>query len=747
MKIIHEYIRKLVIMILCLMIIFDAGFLSYIQSNSEKIFAQVYDETLNKTEQKTIEITRNTKYFTINLLMKYITELKLIARHIFLYKGMNNTNNKNNINYNSKIFVNNNNQKKIIEADLNYLINTMDSFKIYKYTGQLLENGYPKDTSTTSLNYINYYKQIIENVKDNSLLLSKLLNEHNELNYIAHHYFGENESYDITEDKEKENLVKYILVILKSMYISRLITKRQDLDIIRYLILNDEEIFIYPPEDYRKINLIQFRSINPLSKCQYNNTDLSDYPYCIYDHLTTDSFPNATNFLLIIKEAINYQKILSAFCIQLHMKKGSNKKSILCVEIDFSSFENSILLSESINFEFGIFNPLNISLPINLTDILIVIGNRQYVYYELFNTFNNTETTPPQFLLNISDTTKLLNYFSLYHFIYFNMTRILNEHPDLKRNTSKFLEEYKYVVKKILSIEYQYKYINKKEFYSFTFNRTICRKKPLGNEYECIIDENEMRIMPLVINMNKVNEELIETSEIGSDHYDLFIYSITTTNPKINHDNIISIMTIKLIRITFFYVMLTFISFCFFILFINMISEYSFDFIDELFNNINNIEIDDEKREITYLKENKNFLHNGEMIKLNEIYEFIRKALIIKHSFDKELFLHQHHFDFYKLIQDIKKNNIKEICNSFIAHFHFNNNIFNLSENEIHSTLNFIEENENAIKGESSDNDNKLKDTIKRSSIVTYLNEYSTFGVPPIHNRIQLVRNGVSPYF
>ena len=61
--------------------------------------------------------------------------------------------------------------------------------------------------------------------------------------------------------------------------------------------------------------MVQFRTVNPYSKCQYNDTDLSDYPYCIYDYLINDLFPNATNYLLIIKEAIIYQKILSAFCI------------------------------------------------------------------------------------------------------------------------------------------------------------------------------------------------------------------------------------------------------------------------------------------------------------------------------------------------------------------------------------------------------------------------------------------------
>ena len=237
-----------------------------------------------------------------------------------------------------------------------------------------------------------------------------------------------------------------------------------------------------------------------------------------------------------------------------------------------------------------------------------------------------------------------------------------------------------------------------------------------------------MRIIPLVINMNKLNEEFIETPENVSNHYDLFIYSVITTNSKINEDNINTIMRIKLLRITFFYILLGFISFCFFILFINMISEDAFGFIEKLINNVNDIEIDDDKREINYLKENKNISPVGEMIKLKEIYETIRKSIIIKHAFNKEIYLHKYHSEFYDLIQDLKKINVKEICNSFIAYFHFNNNILNLSENEFHSTVDFIQENENRIKSaESNEYDNKLKDSIKRSSIVAYLNEYSKF--------------------
>ena len=149
---------------------------------------------------------------------------------------------------------------------------------------------------------------------------------------------------------------------------------------------------------------------------------------------------------------------------------------------------------------------------------------------------------------------------------------------------------------------------------------------------------------------------------------------------------------------------------------------------DLIIEQINKINIDDEKREINYLEEDKSWTANNEMLNLKGFYELMRRSLIIKQVFDKELYLRKHNLEFYKLTQDLEIKNIKEICNSFLAHFHFSNKIYNISENEFKSTINFIQENENKLKiGETNEYDDKLKDSIKRSSTVSYLNEYSKF--------------------
>ena len=103
----------------------------------------------------------------------------------------------------------------------------------------------------------------------------------------------------------------------------------------------------------------------------------------------------------------------------------------------------------------------------------------------------------------------------------------------------------------------------------------------------------------------------------------------------------------------------------------------------------------------------------------------MRKILIIKQAFEKENYLDKHNLEFYNLVMDIKKKDIKEICTSFLGFYHFQNDSFNLAETEFRSTLYFIQEKESKIiSGKNNEFDDKIKDAIKRSSTESYINEY-----------------------
>ena len=116
------------------------------------------------------------------------------------------------------------------------------------------------------------------------------------------------------------------------------------------------------------------------------------------------------------------------------------------------------------------------------------------------------------------------------------------------------------------------------------------------------------------------------------------------------------------------------------------------------------------------------------MLGLKNIYETMRKTFAIKQVFCIENYLDKHNKEFYNLIQDIDKINIKEICNSYLGFYHYKNEAYNLAENEFHSTIEYIIDNENKVtNGKISEYEDKIKDAIKRSSSVSYLNEFSEF--------------------
>ena len=731
MKLVNEYSIKVIIMIICFILALECCILFFIYKDSNNIFDHTYKETLKRTEEKTLEITRNIKMFTANYIMKFITEIKLIARYSVLFNGKNMTKEENTINKNSKYVKNNKKQKKIIKADLTQIFMSSEFRKIFKALGQLNEYDLPNNPSSLNLNYIKYYSQLFVNETNDNKLINKLFKQHNELNYISHHYYGNNSAYDISQDKEKEEIIKNILSIMKTIYIKRLISKKSDMDIIRFFVLTEEDLFIYPPEDYRKINLIKFRTVYTNNPCKYTEADLSDYPSCVYAHMFNHLFPDRKNYLLILRESIEYLTIYGAYCLKFPFYKDRPDKSAICLELDLTYSANKMSFSDSNVFEFGLFNLINVP-QMNFRDILVIFDSLGNAHSELFDTYNSTETTPPLYVLNASDSTKLLKYFSLYHFMYFDLTNMIKEIPELDIDLKKIEEEYKFVRDKLFEIEQEYKQNDKqgdkKEIYPFNFNRTTCRKQLLANEYECITDESKMVIMPLFINITKINEDFLEIDEIGGEHHDLFIYTIISTNPKTNKEKINAILRIKIIRIICLFLSINLIIICVFIFFINLFSEYSFNEVEQIINDINEIELNNENGKIELIKENKNFMANNEMLNLKYIYETMRKSLIIKNVFNKNNFLKEHHLEFYQIVQDMKIRNIKEICNSFLAYFHFSNKIYNISENEFKSTINFVKDDEKKLKiGGKNEIDDKLKDAIKRSSTVSYLNEYSNF--------------------
>ena len=144
---------------------------------------------------------------------------------------------------------------------------------------------------------------------------------------------------------------------------------------------------------------------------------------------------------------------------------------MLCMEVNFGYLINSIDLSKANKFDLGL-------------GILIFTDYEPYYDYsfiyntnrnlkEIFEVFNSSEYTPEAFVLEEGEF-----YFSFYHILYFETTKIIKEHPESKVNISDFEKEYIDMRDKLLEpIEESLVGDDKYYLYENKFNRTICRKK------------------------------------------------------------------------------------------------------------------------------------------------------------------------------------------------------------------------------------------------------------------------------
>ena len=700
MKLIQEYLIKIIILIFIFVIIIETLLIFLLLNRASKIFSTTYNETIAKTEQKTIEITEKIQKYTSNLLMRYYTDLKLIGKHSYLMieKISYWPNNFKYLNLNI-----NNEQKDILFATLEELLRNNYTKNVYNYTTQTFE-------------YSEKYEKEFTNTFNNNFLLKSLFSEnHQELNTIS--YYSSSKNLSVL-DSNVQIFTKYMINILKSIYIRRYLVKRKNMDYAHFIILYNDELYIYPPQPYNVISLYNFNNTYPFSNCYYDSDkNEQKFPLCAYNYIRSKIINPTDNYIAFINEKFHYEKIYAAICLKIFYVNVYNYSTILCVEINLSKFFDDAITNQPEKLEYGM-------IAFQSQQIFPVFYNRKDLYEDIKATFNDTVSEK----YRISENRRFA-FFSLFHFFYYNLTKIAKEHPELNVNFTEIEEEFEGIYKKMASELEESIRTENTEKITFYFTKSICRKGLLVNTYECLKDEFEMIILPLVFQNYKLDLNFIEEKEYIDKAYNISIFSIIATNPTINSDKVYTILHIKLERTIVLYFFLSLIILGFFILFVNMISEYGLNSTNKIIKELNKIDINNNSKKFDFLKEDKIYAPNNEIMELKTIYEAMKKALIIKQVFGKENFLNkQNCSDFYNLVQNIKRKNIKEICNSYLAFHHFKTESYNLAEAEFLSTVSFVKENENKlISGKNSEYEDKIKDSIKRSSSASYLNEYSKF--------------------
>ena len=189
MNLIQEYSIKVIIFTFCLAFALEAVIVIFLILTSKSTLNQAYDETILKAENKAREFTKSVKSFISFSLMKYITDLKLIARNTYIYNSKDSSN-RDLFNMNSRV-ISNNEKYKIISESQEELINKDFFKKIY-------------NDSTDKLDYFNYYSNLFRNETNNNLILNKILREHEELNYINYINYTNFSNIENLSDEEKK---------------------------------------------------------------------------------------------------------------------------------------------------------------------------------------------------------------------------------------------------------------------------------------------------------------------------------------------------------------------------------------------------------------------------------------------------------------------------------------------------------------------------------------------------------------
>ena len=700
MKLIKEYIIKEILVLLAAAIVIE-GFIIYLLNKRAKIiYEDTYNETIEKIENKTLEAAIKIEELAKNYLSKYLTDLKLIVTHSFLFNINKNTTNNNKLD---------NENKKIYTA-------TLEDLKKEEDLNKYLNNE--------QFSYVNKYEEEFKNITDTNIILNSLLDneKHPELNTIG--YYNQDNQERILEE---EINIKNMISIFKTIFIKRYLVKGRNLDLIHLFILNKKKMFIYPPNAYNLTHSYSFFYFNG-ANCD-NSGENNKFPLCYYNYIQNEFYDKVSknanissdsiNFLTIIKEKMNLKNNYGAICLRIKYMKEEDP-SIICVEIDYSKLFRFSGQNELEKYDFGMFTFFEYNREIKLFPSLNINEN---IYDIILNQFNNSEGRFSN-LFKIGD----FSLFTFFHYFYYNLS-LSEKEKGVEVNWKEIEDEYDETIKNIKAKLDEYFYKPNKDLYlTIDFNKTICQKKLLERGYEVVKDQFKMIIVPISFEIKLLDENYIEYGSPLRKNIDLFIYSIISTNPKINEKKMLKIMSIKRIRIVLFYTLMSFVILSLYLLSISLLSQYSLDPIYEIQSQLKKLEISMGNKRNLMLEEDKIKAPNREIAELKEIYEFMRKILMIKNAFEKENYLKKHNVEFYNLTKDIKKRDIKEICNSFLGFYHFKNESYNLAESEFHSTILCLQERENKIiSGKNNEYDDKIKDSIKRSSSESYINEYSIF--------------------
>ena len=381
MNLINEILIKIKVILFFIIIVIEAFLFGIVMTYYKFVYIRTFELTKNYTINKTISTAKTLNDLLKINLYRYLCDLKLIGKHMSF---LGNTKND------SKYIRKPSNYYKniLLDEDKQIVYGTMEELKKIKSLSKFYNSELKK------FDYISYYsKEYIDNGKQ-SQIIKYLKNKdiHPELNMIAYYKLNGNTNINLLNEN-KRRAAKYIISIFKTNIIKRFITRGINFEFMNYLLLIDDEIYIYPPEVFNNTHLFLISDLY-LFNCGHNNA-LKTFPKCVYDYVNNreNNFTSQIPGFIrpsMFKSKLNYNELSINFCMNIPFEKDLDLINLkynpfLCQELNLTKFFNTVLFEQKDAFEF-IFFFLDTE---NKNDIIPIYNDKKERYELIKNIFND----------------------------------------------------------------------------------------------------------------------------------------------------------------------------------------------------------------------------------------------------------------------------------------------------------------------------------------------------------------------
>ena len=671
-----------------------------------KIFEQMKEASLIKSQS----ISKNLNEVIKLIFIKYIQDLKFIAKHMSFLSNEE-------INIQSEYYQNliSNEDKHIYDANLE---------ELKKYFPEYYDNSNQKFLYLE--NYINNY---INNKTNHINILTDLMNntKHPELNSISYYKFDSNVSE--IEGTKKEIAAKYLISILKTLFINRLITKGRDFDINHiFLLSEDDEIFIYPPDTLNNTLIYKFDNLcyyyASLPECIFNNINFRMFLFSLDNEIEDYIFPFFP--LPFLEEDIYYDMACLSIPFEEAFYGYYTFSPKICMELNITKVLSKGFFQSKEAFHFLFFSKSE-----KEQDILLLYNDRFELFSEIRKVFN--DPIYQKYYYN-NENKEERKYFYFFQFLYLDLFKEPNLLKDNNISLDDIFKEYEIINNKILEELDNHKNNknnSKDEYFSLNFEKTICKSELYYNKKRCLKDNFLIVVYPFYNDYNAMDENYIEISNKKVKH-DLFFSMIILDN---NHDyfkwKINKIILIIMIKLFLFFLISSVCLYFLCFIFIQIFLEKKYNPINKILNIIKEGTIFDIKDKNEILQKKKEIIlkpDNKEILEIKNLFDYLLKIILFKINL-KEIEYNSNNIDslsqYMDIVKDIDNKEMNIIFYFIISYMYFRKGSFKQSENIFNNLIKEINIYQNDISNKNNVNNSNIKDKLSRYSKVSYLNEYS----------------------